>query len=90
MKHEQVIEELHLVADQLGVTIRYERGDFEGGYCILREQKILIVNRRLLPQRKANVLATALHDIGLDNLYLKPAIRAFIEDEVAKAARTVH
>jgi hypothetical protein len=90
MKHEEMIEELHQIADQLGVTIRYERGDFEGGYCILREQKILIVNRRLLPQRKANVLATALHDIGLDNLYVKPAIRAFIEDEVAKAARAVH
>jgi hypothetical protein len=90
MKHEEVIQELHAIADQLGVTIRYERGDFDGGYCILREKKILIVNRRLIPQRKANVLATALHDIGLDNLYLKPALRAYIEDEVAKAARTVH
>jgi hypothetical protein len=90
MKQEELIEELHQIADQLGVTIRYERGDFEGGYCILREQQILIVNRRLLPQRKATVLATALHDIGLENLYLKPAIRAFVEDEVAKAARAVH
>jgi hypothetical protein len=90
MKHEEVIQELHTIAEQLGVTIRYERGDFDGGYCILRDQKILIVNRRLLPQRKANVLATALHDIGLDNLYLKPAIRAYIEDEVAKASRAVH
>jgi len=90
MKHEEVIEELHHIAGQLGVTIRYERGDFEGGYCILREEKILIVNRRLPPQRKANVLATALHDIGLENLYLRPAIRAVIEDEVAKATRTEH
>jgi hypothetical protein len=88
MKHEEVIEELHHIADQLGVTIRYERGDFEGGYCILREQKLLLVNRRLIPLRKANVLATALHDIGLENLYVKPSVRGFIEDEVAKSART--
>ena len=88
MKHEALIEELHGVATQLGVTIRYERGDFEGGYCILREQKILLVNRRLLPARKASVLAMAMHEMGLDNMYLKPAVREYIEDEVAKAARS--
>ncbi|MEW6509725.1 MAG: hypothetical protein AB1428_02065 [Bacteroidota bacterium] len=88
MKHEELIVELGGVARQLGVTIRYERGDFEGGYCILKEQKLLLINRRLLPQRKAAVLATALNEIGLDNLYLKPAVRGFIEDEVARSARS--
>lgn len=87
MKVETLIQELHEVAVHLGVTIRYERGDFEGGYCILREEKILLVNRRLLPARKASVLARAMQEIGINNLYLKPAVREFIEDEVAKAAR---
>jgi hypothetical protein len=90
MKPETLIEELQHIATQLGVTIRYERGDFDGGYCILREQKLLLVNRRLIPQRKANVLALALHGIGLENVYLKPAVREYIEDEVAKAARAAH
>jgi len=85
MKHEELIEELHNIARQLGVTIRYERGDFEGGYCILKEQKLLLVNRRLMPQRKASVLATAMHEIGLDNVYLKPALRGYIEDEVTRS-----
>jgi hypothetical protein len=90
MKHEVLIQELQEVAAQLGVTIRYERGDFEGGYCILREQKILLVNRRLFPAKKASVLAMAMHEIGLDDMYLKPAVREYIEDEIAKAARTPH
>ena len=84
MKHEELIQELHEIAQQLGVTVRYERGDFEGGYCILKEQRLLLINRRLLPQRKASVLAAAMHDIGLDNVYVKPALRGFIDDEVAK------
>ena len=88
MKHEMLIQELQEVAAQLGVTIRYERGDFEGGYCILREQKILLVNRRLFPARKASVLAMAMHEIGLEDMYLKPAVREYIEDEIAKAARS--
>ena len=90
MKHEILIQELQDVATQLGVTIRFERGDFEGGYCILRDQKILLVNRRLFPARKASVLAMAMHEIGLEDMYLKPAVREYIEDEIAKAARSAH
>jgi hypothetical protein len=90
MKHEILIQELQDVATQLGVTIRFERGDFEGGYCILRDQKILLVNRRLFPAKKASVLAMAMHEIGLEDMYLKPAVREFIEDEIAKAARSAH
>ena len=88
MKHEEIIQDLQDLATQLNVTIRYERGDFEGGYCILKDKKILLVNRRLMPTRKASVLATALQEIGLDNVFLKPVLRAYIEDEVAKAARS--
>ena len=87
MKQEELIQELHAIAQQLGVSIRYERGDFQGGYCILKADKILLVNRQLMPGRKASILALALQDIGLDNVFIKPAVRAFIEDEVARARR---
>lgn len=85
-----MIEELHAAATQIGITIRYERGDFEGGYCVLREQRLLLINKRLAPARKASVLATALHGIGLDNVYLKPAVREFVEDEAVRNMRAAH
>ena len=87
MKHEELQRELEEVAAQLGVTVRYEKGDFEGGYCILKEEKVLLVNRRLLPARKAVVLALALNEMGLDAVYLKPAVREYIEDEAARSSR---
>lgn len=87
MKPDEVIAELQAIAAHLGITIRYERGDFEGGYCILREQKLLLINRKLLPQRRASLLATAMHDVGLDTVFLKPALRAYIDDEVTKLHR---
>lgn len=88
MKHEEMIEELQTVAGQLGLTIRYERGDFEGGYCILKEQRLLLINRRLMPARKASILAAAMQEIGLDGVFVKPVVRAYIEDEAARAAHT--
>ena len=31
-----------------------------------------------------------MQEIGINNLYLKPVVREYIEDEVAKAARSAH
>jgi len=88
MKHEEIHQELQDIARQLGVTVRYEKGDFEGGYCILKESKILLVNRKLHLSKKIAILARGLSEIGLDDIFVKPAIRHYIEDEVAKASRT--
>ena len=87
MKHEEISQELHELAKQLGVNIRYEKGDFEGGYCTLKDEKMVLINKRLVPTQRAAVLAVALQEIGLDNIYIKPVLREFIEDEVAKALR---
>lgn len=88
MKHEEIIKELQEIAAQIGATVRWERGDFEGGYCVLKDQKVLLINKRLLPARKAAILATGLYEIGMDNVFLRPALRAYVEDEVARAQRT--
>lgn len=88
MKHEDLLTELQEAARQLGVTVRFEKGDFEGGFCLLRTERVVLVNRRLLPARKASVLAQALHEVGLDNVFLKPAVREYVEDEVARALRS--
>jgi len=87
MKAEEIIEELLDVARQIGVTVRFEKGDFEGGYCVLRDQRLVLINKRLMPSRKASTLALALQNIGLETIFLKPAIRQFIEDEAVKASR---
>lgn len=84
MNHTQMVQELEEVARQLGITLRYEKGDFDGGYCVLRDQKTLVINKKLHDLRKAVILAQALNEIGIDAVFLKPAVREFIEDEAAK------
>ena len=89
MKQEELIEELEHLASQLGVAVRYEKGDFEGGYCMLKADRVLLINRRLMPGKKASVFALGLHEIGLDNVFIKPAVREFIEDEVVRIAKPI-
>jgi murein endopeptidase len=87
MNYNQIMLDLEEVARQLGITLRYEKGDFDGGYCILKDQRTLVVNKKLHEVRKASILAVALHEIGIDSVFVKPAIREYIEDEVAKALK---
>lgn len=87
MNYLHLISELEELTGQLGVTIRYEKGDFEGGFCILKDKKILVINKRLQDMRKASALAQALGEFGVETMYIKPNLRAYIEDEVAKRSK---
>ena len=88
MTHEQIITELEGLASNCGITIRYEKGDFDGGYCVLKAERLIVINKRLLLARRASVLAQGLAEVGIDEMYLKPVIREYIEDELARAAKS--
>lgn len=87
MTQEQILKELELLADSSGITVRYEKGDFEGGFCVLKAERLIVVNKKLAASRKASVLAQGVAEIGIENRYLKPVIREFIEEELARVVR---
>ena len=87
MNYLQLLGDLEELTRQLGIQIRYEKGDFEGGYCVLKDQKVLVINKRLSEARRASSLALALAEYGIETTFIKPGLRAFIEDEAAKAGR---
>jgi hypothetical protein len=78
---EITITELLDVYTQIGYTVRIEKGLFKGGFCLLREQKLFLLNRNIEPQKKINFLAKNLSEIGVDGIYLKPNIRELIDKE---------
>lgn len=86
MNYQQIILDIEDLLRQRGIQLRYEKGDFDGGYCILKTQQLLVVNKRLHEMRKASILAQAVGELGIDTVFVKPVVRVFIEDECAKAA----
>lgn len=87
MNYLHLVQELEELTQQLGINLRYEKGDFESGYCVLKEQKVVVVNKRLADPRKASSLAQALAAYGIETAFIKPKLREFIEDEAARAAK---
>jgi hypothetical protein len=88
MTHEQILSELEHLASNCGISIRYEKGDFDGGYCVLKAERLIVINKRLALVRRTSVLAQGLAEVGIDEMYLKPAVREYIEDELARATKT--
>lgn len=88
MTQDQLLKELEELAEKSGIAVRFEKGDFDGGYCILKDERIIVINKRLAPPKRTSILAQALAEVGIEEIYLKPAVREFIEDELAKVARS--
>jgi hypothetical protein len=77
---EETFQELRALANQLGAEVRFEKGDFKGGYCILKENKVIVINKMANLQRKTMILAAALKELGVDQIYLTPKLREVIEE----------
>ena len=77
---EEILQELRSVADQLGASVRFEKGDFKGGYCIIHDRKVVVINKMTNLQRKVMILSTALKELGVDEIYLTPRVREVIEE----------
>ena len=77
---ESILEELKQLASQIGAKVRFEGGDFKGGYCVIKKDKIIVINKLSNLQRKVIILATALKELGLDEIYVQPRIRELIEE----------
>ena len=76
-----LIKELIGVYNQVGYEVRIEKGFFKGGFCLLREQKLFLLNRKLDQDKKIGFLARNLGEIGVEGIYIKPNIRELIENE---------
>jgi hypothetical protein len=79
-----ILTELHELSQQIGYNVRYEKGDFEGGNCLLKEQRLILINKKLEVRKKINILSKNLSEIGIENVYIKPALRDIIEEELIK------
>lgn len=81
MKAKQIQEELHQLTKDLGIKIRRESGKFKSGWCIVNDNKLILINRTAPPEMVASVVAKCLAMHNLDNVFIKPAIREFIDNE---------
>ncbi len=57
MKYTQsTLDKLEEIPKETGYVLRYERGTFQSGYCILEERKVVVLNKFLQTEGRINTL----------------------------------
>ncbi len=59
----QKLEQLYREAD---LIIRYEKGSFKSGYCILEDKKVVVINKYFDTESRINSLLDILSQIEID------------------------
>ncbi|HQV59729.1 MAG TPA: hypothetical protein PLG08_03095 [Chitinophagaceae bacterium] len=57
MKYTQTtLDKLEAIPEEAGYVLRYERGTFQSGYCILESKKVVVLNKFLQIEGRINTL----------------------------------
>jgi hypothetical protein len=57
MKYTQAtLDKLEKIVEEAGYVIRYERGTFQSGYCILEQKKVVVLNKFLQTEGRINTV----------------------------------
>jgi hypothetical protein len=84
LQDEYLLDQLEALAQRLGIPVRYETLSGEeasgaGGLCRVKGRPMVIIHIQAPLEVKVRILADSLKRFPLDDLYVKPAIREFLE-----------
>lgn len=83
LKASKLVEHLQEAVAKLGYRVRIEQGRFRGGSCVHDDEKLVIMNRRLGDEERAEILARTLAENDYEQVFLIPEVRAFVEKFVS-------
>jgi hypothetical protein len=64
------LRKLEQLFDEARYTIRYEKGNFNSGYCVLEERRVVVINRFLPIEGRINALVEILPSITINEAEL--------------------
>ena len=67
MKYTQsTLDKLEAIPEDAGYVLRYERGTFQSGYCILEERKVVVLNKFLQTEGRINTLIDLIPQLNIN------------------------
>jgi hypothetical protein len=79
------LDKLEELLGEIEYVIRYERGTFQSGYCILEQKKVVVLNKFLQLEGRINTLMDIIPKLVKDPSVLTPESRKTLDHIHAKA-----
>ncbi len=73
------LKALETLLNEAGYLVRYEKGNFTSGYCILEHKKVIVINKYFDTEARINTLLELTNKLQIDENILSEASREFIQ-----------
>ena len=77
------LEKIERVITEAGYILRYERGTFQSGYCILESKKVVVLNKFLQTEGRINTLIDLMSELKIEADHLSTDSKKLYEDVMA-------
>jgi len=93
--NQNTLDQLESVLEESGYVVRYERGNFQSGYCVLEEKKVVVLNKFLSMEGRIQTALDLLPQVNIQidlltdhsqRLYAEVLALAAAKEATAKAA----
>ena len=87
MKYTQTTrDKLEAVVEEAGYVLRYERGTFQSGYCILEERKVVVLNKFLQLEGRINTMLDLIPQLEINTELLSGESKKLHKEVILKVA----
>jgi hypothetical protein len=74
------LEKIEKILDEAEYIVRYERGNFQSGYCILEQRKVVVLNKFLPLEGRISTLIDIIPQLKIIPEILSPEARRIYEE----------
>jgi hypothetical protein len=81
MKYTQTtLDKIEKVIEEAGYIVRYERGSFQSGFCILEDRKVVVLNKFLQLEGRINTLIDLIPQLKIEAETLTPESKKWFDE----------
>ena len=84
--NQTTLDKLEAILEESGYIVRYERGTFQSGYCILEQKKVVVLNKFLQLEGRINTMLDLIPQLKVELDALTADSQKLYEEVLAMAA----
>ena len=83
-----VLEKFETLLDEAAYVVRYEKGNFKAGYCILKDKRVIVVNKYYNTESRINCFIELIPKLELQEETLSEASQKLLKQVKAPAEQS--
>ena len=80
------LDKIEAILDEAEYVLRYERGNFQSGYCILEQKKVVVLNKFLQLEGRISTLIDLIPQLKVDPEIFSSDVRRTYNDVLERHA----